>query len=77
MTTLVLAFVSALIATFIGVLGALGIHAMRQKNYQISMVFTNIPMVNADIVTGIALMLWFVRFIPSWIWKCAISTYYI
>ena len=64
MTTLVLAFVSALIATFIGVLGALGIHAMRQKNYQISMVFTNIPMVNADIVTGIALMLWFVRFIP-------------
>lgn len=63
-TTLVLATVSALIATLIGVIGALGIHAMRQKNYQIAMVFTNIPMVNADIVTGIALMLWFVRFIP-------------
>ena len=28
------------------------------------MVFTNIPMVNADIVTGIALMLFFVRFFP-------------
>lgn len=63
-TTLLLAFVSALIATIIGVLGALGIHAMRQRNYQLVMVFTNIPMVNADIVTGIALMLWFVHFIP-------------
>ena len=63
-TTLVLATVSALIATVIGVLGALGIHAMRQKNYQIMMIFTNIPLLNADIVTGIALMLWFVHFIP-------------
>lgn len=63
-TTLVLAFSSALIATVIGVLGALGIHAMRKRNYQLMLVFTNIPMVNADIVTGIALMLWFVHFIP-------------
>ncbi len=64
MTTLVLAFLSALIATVVGVLGALGIHAMRQKNYQIMMICTNIPLLNADIVTGIALMLWFVHFIP-------------
>ncbi len=63
-TTLLLAFVSALIATIIGVLSALGIHAMRQRNYQLVMAFTHIPMVNADIVTGIALMLWFVHFIP-------------
>ncbi len=63
-TTLTLAFTSALLATLIGVLGALGIHAMRQKNYQIVMIFTNIPLLNADIVTGIALMLWFVHFIP-------------
>lgn len=64
MTTLVLALLSALIATVIGVLGALGINAMRQKNYQIMMICTNIPLLNADIVTGIALMLWFVHFIP-------------
>lgn len=63
-TTLVLAFLSALIATVIGVLAALGIHAMRQRNYQIMMIFTNIPILNADIVTGISLMLWFVHFIP-------------
>lgn len=63
-TTLVLAFASALIATVIGVIGALGIQAMRRRNFQIMMFFTNIPMLNADIVTGIALMLFFVRFIP-------------
>ena len=63
-TTLVLAFLSALIATVIGVLAALGIHAMRQRNYQIMMIFTNIPILNADIVTGISLMLWFVHFMP-------------
>lgn len=63
-TTLILALTSALIATVVGVLGALGIHAMRQRNYKIMMILTNIPMLNADIVTGIALMLWFVHFIP-------------
>ncbi|WP_418541160.1 ABC transporter permease, partial [Massilistercora timonensis] len=62
-TTLVLAFASAFIATVIGVLAALGINAMRQRNYQIMMAATNIPMLNADIVTGIALMLWFVHFL--------------
>lgn len=61
-TTLVLAFFSALIATVIGVLAALGIHAMRQRNYQIMMIFTNIPILNADIVTGISLMLAFIAF---------------
>lgn len=63
-TTLILAFVSALIATVIGVAAAVGISAMSKRNYKIVMTFTNIPMLNADIVTGIALMLWFVNFIP-------------
>ena len=63
-TTIVLALASAAVATIIGVLAALGINAMRQRNYQVMMMFTNIPMLNADIVTGIALMLWFVRFMP-------------
>ena len=61
-TTLVLAFASAFIATVIGVLAALGINAMRQRNYQIMMAATNIPMLNADIVTGISLMLSFIAF---------------
>ena len=63
-TTLLLAFLSAVIAVLIGVTGALGIYAMNRRNYKIMLVFTNIPMLNADIVTGIALMLWFIHFIP-------------
>ena len=63
-TTLILGFASAAIATVIGTLGAVGIQAMRKSSYQVVMSVTNIPILNADIVTGIAMMLWFVRFLP-------------
>ena len=63
-TTLILGFASAGIATVIGTLGAVGIQAMRKRGYQVVMAVTNIPILNADIVTGIALMLWFVRLMP-------------
>lgn len=63
-TTVLLALLSALIATVIGVLAAVGIDTMKKRRYQVVMFFTNIPLLNADIVTGIALMLWFVRILP-------------
>lgn len=63
-TTLVLGFSSAAVAAVIGTLAAVGIQAMRRRSYQVVMSVTNIPILNADIVTGIALMLWFVRFLP-------------
>lgn len=63
-TTVVLALCSSLIAVLVGVTGALGINAMGKKRYGLFMTLTNIPMLNADIVTGISLMLWFVHFIP-------------
>ncbi|MBE5936738.1 MAG: ABC transporter permease [Lachnospiraceae bacterium] len=63
-TTLVLGLVSAAIATIIGVLAALGIQNMRKNGYSVVMSITNIPILNADIVTGIAMMLWFVKFLP-------------
>ena len=63
-TTMALAFLSALIATVIGLFAALGIYSMKKRDYRIMLFFTNIPLLNADIVTGIALMLWFVRFLP-------------
>ena len=62
--TLLIGFGSAAIATVIGLLGAIGIDAMRKKNYSLVMGVGNIPLLNADIVTGIALMLWFVKFMP-------------
>ena len=63
-TTLLLALLSAVIATIIGLLGAIGIDAMKKRGYSVMLGATNIPLLNADIVTGIALMLFFVRFIP-------------
>ena len=63
-TTVVLALASSAIAVLLGVPGACGIHAMGRKGYRTLMTLTNIPMLNADIVTGIALMLWLVHFIP-------------
>lgn len=61
--TVLLAFGSAFFATLIGLLASIGIDAMRRRNYAVMMGITNIPMLNADIVTAIALMLFMVRFI--------------
>ena len=43
-------------------LAAIGISAMKKKNKAIMLGATNIPLLNADIVTGIAMMLLFVKF---------------
>lgn len=61
-TTLLIAFASALIATIIGTAAAISIHAMKPIPRTVIMGITNIPMLNADIVTGISLMLAFVAF---------------
>ncbi len=61
-TTLQITFLSAIIATLIGTLAALGINAMRKRNQTIYLGATNIPLMNADIVTGISMMLLFVKF---------------
>lgn len=61
-TTLIIAFASALIATVIGTAAALSIHSMRLVPKSVVMGITNIPMLNADIVTGISLMLAFIAF---------------
>lgn len=58
--TLEIALLSALIATLIGTAAAIGIQAMSRKFRTIALGITNIPMLNADIVTGISLMLLFI-----------------
>ncbi len=61
-TTIFVSLASALIATILGTLAALGIDAMRGRSKAIMLGATNIPLLNADIVTGISMMLLFVRF---------------
>ena len=60
--TLLIAFLSALIATIIGTAASIAINSMKQIPQTIVMGITNIPMLNADIVTGISLMLAFIAF---------------
>ena len=61
-TTLIIAFVSAAIATIIGTAAAIAIQGMKQKWKTIYMGLTNIPMMNAEIVMGVSLMLLFIAF---------------
>jgi spermidine/putrescine transport system permease protein len=60
--TLFIAVVSSLVATLIGTVACVAMSAMKRKPRSILLGVTNIPMLNADIVTGISLMLLFVSF---------------
>ena len=60
--TLVIAFLSALFATIIGTIAAMGINQMKRLPKAIVMGINNIPMLNSEIVTGISLMLVFIAF---------------
>ena len=61
-TTLIIAFVSAAVATVIGTAAAIAIQSMKQKWKTLYMGLTNIPMMNAEIVMGVSLMLLFIAF---------------
>ena len=51
--TLLIAFLSAAIATLIGTMAAMGINGMNRKMKTVCMSVTNIPMLNADIVIAL------------------------
>ncbi|MBR1892928.1 MAG: ABC transporter permease [Lachnospiraceae bacterium] len=58
--TILIAIASALIATVFGTFACVGMHVMKRRTRTAIMGMTNIPMLNADIVTGISLMLLFI-----------------
>ena len=57
--SLILAVASAILATILGTLAAIGIQAMSPKIRSAVMSATNIPLTNPDIVTGVSLALLF------------------
>lgn len=59
-TTLLIALISALAATVFGTIVAFTMNHMKKWKKTTLMSLTNIPMLNADIVTGISLMLLFI-----------------
>ena len=61
-TTLIISFVAAAAATIIGTVAAIAIQGMKQRWRTFYMGVTNIPMMNAEIVMGVSLMLLFIAF---------------
>jgi len=62
--TLLTSFVATILATVIATFMAVGIYALPKKIRQRVMLLNNIPILNADIVTGISLMLIFSLLLP-------------
>lgn len=60
--TFTIALIAAAAATVIGTVACIGIAAMKKNGRNTVMALTNIPMLNADIVTGISLMMTFLVF---------------
>ena len=63
--TLLIALVSALVSTVLGTAAAIGIGGLNKWAKRVVMNFTNLPMVNPEIVTGVSLMLLFVFAVSS------------
>jgi len=59
MTTLTIALLSSVIALVIGTAAAIGINNLRRGSRKLLMNITYLPMLNADIVTGVSLLLIF------------------
>ena len=65
-TTLLVSLLATVIATIAGTFAAIGFYAMRRKVRDPLMTVNNIPMMNADIVTGVSMCLLFVAFFNGW-----------
>lgn len=66
--TFSIAIVAAIISTIIGTMACMGIMALGNRSKNILMGLNNIPLLNADIVTGISLMMTFLVFGISLSW---------
>ena len=64
--TLLVSVLATLIATVVGTLSAIGLYSMRRKFREPLLTINNIPMMNADIVTGVAMCLFFVAALSGW-----------
>ena len=65
-TTLMVSLLSTIVAAIAGTFAAIGLYAMSRRRRTIVNSVNNIPMMNADIVTGVSLCLLFVVFFNGW-----------
>lgn len=59
-TTLEVSVIAMVVSTVLGTMAAIGFFNMRKRARTVCMAVNNIPMTNADIITGVSLMLLFV-----------------
>ena len=64
--TLMVSLLATVIATLAGTFASIGLYSMRRKKRGVLMAVNNIPMMNADIVTGVSLCLFFVAAFGCW-----------
>ena len=65
-TTLLVSLLATVIATFAGTFAAIGFYSLRRRHRAVLNTVNSIPMMNADIVTGVAMCLFFVAFFSLW-----------
>jgi len=65
-TTLLVSLLATIIATIAGTFAAIGFYSLRRRQRNVLTTINNIPMMNADIVTGVAMCLFFVAFFGGW-----------
>ena len=65
-TTLLVSLLATVIATIAGTAAAIGFYNLRRRVRDPLNTVSNIPMMNADIVTGVAMCLFFVAFFAGW-----------
>ncbi len=65
-TTLLVSLLATAIATVAGTFAAIGFYSLRRRSRAALSTVNSIPMMNADIVTGVAMCLFFVAFFSFW-----------
>ena len=65
-TTLLVSLLATVIATIAGTFAAIGLYSMSRRARDPLLTVNNIPMMNADIVTGVSLCLFFAAFFQNW-----------
>lgn len=64
--TLLVSLLATAISTVAGTFAAIGLYSLSKRKREALLVVNNIPMMNADIVTGVSLCLFFVAFFQGW-----------
>ncbi len=65
-TTLLVSVLATVLSTIAGTFAAIGFYSLRRRARSTLSTINNIPMMNADIVTGVAMCLFFVAFFAFW-----------